>query len=315
MPQKDLGSVVGPAGPQGAPGKDGLPGPAGPQGASATINGKQTINIIGGSGILLSQEDTDLTISTTVHGKNLLDNWYFADPINQRGQAKYITTDGTPLYTIDRWCTARSQVTQDDSGVSFVWNGTLGERGYFQQIIEFDNLVGETVTFSAIVDGELITLTAAIPDSNVDFPEKKFFNGSFSIAVNFSDHPHILFFSYDTTPHTIKAAKLELGSMQTLAHQENGKWVLNDPPPNKALELVKCQRYYEESINKYTITKGIMIIPYKVTKRAAATITIKDVSPSSMSESISVVHGGQSSCRLDFSGSQADFNWIANADL
>jgi len=45
-------------------------------------------------------------------------------------------------------------------------------------------------------------------------------------------------------PPTIIAAKLELGSHQTLAHQDaDGNWVLNDPPPNKALELAKCQRY------------------------------------------------------------------------
>ncbi len=32
---------------------------------------------------------------------NLLDNWYFADPINQRGQMEYSDTG----YTIDRWRT------------------------------------------------------------------------------------------------------------------------------------------------------------------------------------------------------------------
>ena len=50
-------------------------------------------------------------------------------------------------------------------------------------------------------------------------------------------------------PHStsyLKAVKLELGPVQTLAHQDaDGNWVLNDPPPNKALELLKCQRYYQ----------------------------------------------------------------------
>lgn len=45
---------------------------------------------------------------------------------------------------------------------------------------------------------------------------------------------------------TFAAAKLELGSEQTLAHQDADRnWVLNDPPPNKALELEKCQRYFQ----------------------------------------------------------------------
>ena len=44
---------------------------------------------------------------------------------------------------------------------------------------------------------------------------------------------------------TVKAiaAKLELGTVQTLAHKEGDTWVLNDPPPDPALELAKCQRY------------------------------------------------------------------------
>jgi len=43
---------------------------------------------------------------------------------------------------------------------------------------------------------------------------------------------------------TVAVIKLELGSVQTLASQNaDGTWELNDPPPNKALELLKCQRY------------------------------------------------------------------------
>lgn len=44
---------------------------------------------------------------------------------------------------------------------------------------------------------------------------------------------------------TFIAAKFELSDHQTLAHKEGGNWILNDPPPNKALELAKCQRYYQ----------------------------------------------------------------------
>ena len=46
----------------------------------------------------------------------------------------------------------------------------------------------------------------------------------------------------------IKAMKLELGPVQTLAHKEGDTWVLNDPPPNKALELAKCQKYQQELV-------------------------------------------------------------------
>ncbi len=51
--------------------------------------------------------------------------------------------------------------------------------------------------------------------------------------------------------------KLELGSVQTLAHKdENGNWILNDPPPNKALELVKCQRY-QRVLSRGTIAQVV----------------------------------------------------------
>lgn len=47
------------------------------------------------------------------------------------------------------------------------------------------------------------------------------------------------------TAKTLVAAKLEIGAQQTLARKDaDGNWILNDPPPNKALELAKCQRYF-----------------------------------------------------------------------
>ena len=47
----------------------------------------------------------------------------------------------------------------------------------------------------------------------------------------------------DGAEATIKAIKLELGSQQTLAHQENGKWVPNEIP-DYGEQLRRCQRYF-----------------------------------------------------------------------
>ena len=44
------------------------------------------------------------------------------------------------------------------------------------------------------------------------------------------------------TGDTWLAAKLELGTQQTLAHQENGVWVLNEIP-NYGEQLRRCRRY------------------------------------------------------------------------
>jgi hypothetical protein len=45
-----------------------------------------------------------------------------------------------------------------------------------------------------------------------------------------------------TDPIQIYAVKLEFGPEQTLAHQENGAWVLNEIP-DYGQELAKCQRF------------------------------------------------------------------------
>lgn len=47
---------------------------------------------------------------------------------------------------------------------------------------------------------------------------------------------------------TVYAAKLELGSQQTLAHLENGNWVLNEIPVYSD-QLARCQRYMLQLVN------------------------------------------------------------------
>ena len=77
------------------------------------------------------------------------------------------------------------------------------------------------------------------------------------------------------------AAKLELGDTQTLAHQENGVWVLNEIP-NYAEELAKCQRYFINLkgqygtyfrygiANAFSSTIAMAEIPLPVTMRTAS---------------------------------------------
>ena len=185
---------------------------------------------------------------------NLLDNWYFADPINQRGQAEY-TGNG---YGIDRW--KDRYVGGDgvkeltDAGIhlkpGFATNGLV-------QIFEtFKHLSGKTVTFSILALSVRGTLRAHIAgyDSSDTYKTLKSDDlsapGILQLTVTLPDMSDYLGFFvriYNVnagTDSVIAAVKLELGSVQTLACQDtSGNWVLNDPPPNKALELAKCQRY------------------------------------------------------------------------
>ena len=85
----------------------------------------------------------------------------------------------------------------------------------------------------------------------------------------------------------IKAAKLELGPVQTLAHKdENGNWILNDPPPSKALELAKCQRYFE----RLYLPRGFILFNNKTNSLVANLFyTPKRTTPTITAQSMYVV--------------------------
>ena len=88
---------------------------------------------------------------------------------------------------------------------------------------------------------------------------------------------------YDTEA-IIKAAKLELGSQQTLAHKEYGEWVQNEIP-KFGDQLAECQRYFLRigSDNAYrivgtgtaylTTTCGI-VVPLPVEMRTVPAVSI-----------------------------------------
>lgn len=135
--------------------------------------------------------------------RNLLDNWYFMNPVNQRGVSGTISEAG---YFIDRWKLISGSVTLTSAGA--IINGTIS------QILE--TAVGTNITASALT-------TTGIVSASYDNASKTF--------------------TITCTGQTFIAAKLEFGSQQTLAHQdEEGNWVLNEIP-DYGEELARCQRY------------------------------------------------------------------------
>lgn len=138
---------------------------------------------------------------------NILDNWYFANPINQYGAVSYTSATRSNGYTIDRWKLLSGSLTVGSDGVTL--------DGTFVQILENPLPDGKTTA-------TVLTDTGPI-DAQYD-------NSSRTFTVT-------------ATGRKLIAAKLELGSTQTLCHKEDEVWVLNDPPPNPAEELAKCQRY------------------------------------------------------------------------
>lgn len=109
---------------------------------------------------------------------NLLLNWYFANPVNQRGVSGTISTSG---YFIDCWRLVSGTVTLTANGLTL--NGTIA------QTMEFD--VGADVTASVSMHSG--TATAA-------------YNASTKI------------FTITSSGGTVKAAKLEKGTKSTIAN-------------------------------------------------------------------------------------------------
>ena len=219
---------------------------------------------------------------------NLLDNWYFGSPVDQRGgkiiqqgkmayrdaactieaggvseTAMAVTKvsdtvytfkggDGNPYYvkaadvvrgytgngyTVDRWISDGKPVTIG-SGIG------LEAMSFLYQKLEqstMDALGGKTITFSALTTSNgFLTGSWVVDNSN---------QSDTRIAEN---DEVILYRSpwtgngWGINPKTatqILAAKLEIGPTQTLAHQENGVWVLNEIP-KYSRELLDCRMYH-----------------------------------------------------------------------
>ena len=183
----------------------------------------------------------DDTIDSVVN-PNLLDNWYFANPVNQRGQTTYTTS--SDKYTIDRWMKSAGTLSIEDGYIS----ASLTDWGSILQNIEpdlFKALAGKTLTFSVLHKNGQLKKTTFTPDSNYTSTDIwKGFGGEYGTMIyRWSDgHPSLAY--ANSQNGELVAIKLELGDNQTLAHQdENGVWQLNEIP-DYGEQLARCQRYF-----------------------------------------------------------------------
>lgn len=259
--------------------------------------------------------------------KNLLDNWYFADPIDQRGgyvvppgiayyenvgdathigltdtyytaksdsSGSYsITVNGATYYvspsnvvcgytgagyTIDRWAfsglsNAPATVLIESDCVRL-----LAANSFRQPIENPYRFAGKKLTLSMLIGGVTTgagSIGFVVDDAWIASTPLPTTTQKTLISVT-ADIPSGLntlkawYYGGEGTDYRVYAAKLELGSTQTLARnigtEEQPNWVLNDPPPNKALELAKCQRYYQLFSSADTRPKNLA--DYRPTMRA-----------------------------------------------
>lgn len=325
MPTIDLGKVVGPkgekgdTGPQGVQGIQGIQGQTGPGvvpgGAENSLLAKNSTVDYDTKWMTMSQVGTELVkpdnpVGVALSGKasnpNLLDDWYFVGggsqqgggqfPINQRGETEYTGTG----YTIDRWKfdTNGTALSIHDGYISLSFNGSAWWKSFVQTLEGFNEPIQLTVSImyrssnppNFILIGNLLTASAEWTVASYTGTFTPNADGNLIIS---------LLLSYVESEIDIRAAKLELGSVQTLAHQDaSGNWVLNDPPPNFQQELAKCQRYQVlGNLEGIGLTPNLVFFPLCNPVRSANPSLIGDFNVRKQSDN-SLIDGASVAFRL-----------------
>ena len=170
---------------------------------------------------------------------NLLDNWYFGNPINQRGQTEY-TGNG---YTVDRWMIgagSNGTLSLADSGLKL--SRTDGPMYLAHRILKTQIPEGSVLTYSVLTSYGLFSTSFVVKN---DTYHEQVVGGGISLGWNYTPAGMVEFTLVNNTVNsdvTVLAAKLELGPTQTLAHREGDRWVLNEIP-DYGEQLRRCQRY------------------------------------------------------------------------
>ena len=185
-----------------------------------------------------------------ISNPNLLDNPWFT--VNQRGQSSYSSN----AYAVDRWAVFNGQFTINSDGTVTI-SVASGNQLQLQNRVDplaSKMLHGKVVTLSAIVNDVLHSFSF-VWNHNDNTIQRHTINDAWSLDFRNipadGDRGHFVrFINTDTTSDTnitIKAVKLELGSVSTLA---------NDTAPNYQQELAKCQRYFVRFTGTSSIGTG-----------------------------------------------------------
>lgn len=231
-------------------------------GAVAPQAGDYTAEMVGAQPLLTPGDNISISgsvIATKAFpcNPNLLDNWYFGKPVNQKGQTEWLSSASVNVTCVDRWnwwgqYEAGSTLKLLGDGLQLI--GKPEATGLYQAIsqkIEKDRVpVGATVTLSALVkaevDANVLLSIGAQSYQGVAVPANTWTLIVAVFNVPSVEQTHNISIQRNTAgaTFTVKAVKLELGSQQTLAHQENGVWVLNEIP-KLGDQLAACQRYLQ----------------------------------------------------------------------
>lgn len=261
-------------------------------GADTPAELREKLEIRGDTIPVSATDPTPVSEALTASGggvnPNLLDNWYFANPVNQRGKTSY---GQTPQYSIDRWMITNDYAYVDvaDGYITLRGNDVNGFGGIIEKLESSvkNALLDKTITlsfFAKLYTTCSIGGTQIAPTDNFEL---------YSATFHSTSADYVLLNAVTAVTQGAKiadilAAKLELGDTQTLAHKENGVWVLNEIP-DFGEQLRRCTYYAEKVESKDTpaitnstfvpsgATSAVFILPY-ARKRTVPAINFNDVS-------------------------------------
>ena len=256
---------------------------------------------------------------------NLLDNWYFGNPVDQQGGyivpkgVNYYKVDGFvpqgPIpetvkvdhidyagsaifnyggvpcyvpkdggyvrgytgawsYTIDRWQLGDGNISLSvaDGGIALKGGGVVGSDYIFTRV---ERLPVAKYTYTILFSGntDQVALSSKLTDTGVvTVVTSRAASGVLSLTwdqtTEFTSSDAFLRIHAPGSVN-ILAAKLELGSTQTLAHREGDRWVLNEVP-DYGEQLRRCQLYSN-------MLPGIYWLPQNADGTNRLTIPIPDM--------------------------------------
>ena len=175
--------------------------------------------------------------------RNILHNWDFTNPVNQRGQSSYSEPGA---YTVDRWRSRSAAASIELFPGHLSIKGNMSNMPGITQILEQDvanAITGRSATLSALLkDGTIHSGSGYVGTAlNVTYfwiplhPEGGTTRARMTLFRNSTGWLSVHIISNDDgSPLEIRRVKLELGTVSTLA---------NDPPMDYGRELAVCQRY------------------------------------------------------------------------
>ena len=202
---------------------------------------------------------------------NLLRNWYFVGggtgrgvfPVNSRGQTSYTAPGGSNYYTIDGWLIYSGSTPVTINSNNIILGPRSNDASSITQFLQipFIELSGKQMNISCLLsDGTLITATntlpSTVPTSNIVLISAYGPAGSsgYVARLGYNNRFYFILQTSANSSLSIVAVKLELGDQQTLAHQENGVWILNEIPDYET-EYYRCITSDADSTDTYANQK------------------------------------------------------------